>query len=126
MKRTAAIAGAAILLLALQTPLRAMAAYCGPSADTMAVESLTVSRGAQETRIMSILVVENYARVDVESKGRLTEYYVKDCGRWRFSGNTPPADAPASVKQQLSEFVTRDDGGKECLNPAYVNHSSAP
>lgn len=126
MKQIAAVAGAAMLLLALQTPLRAMAAYCGPSADTMAVESLTVSRGAQESRIMSILVVENYARVDVESKGRLTEYYVRDCGRWRFSGNTPPADAPASVKQQLSALVTRDDGGKECLNPAYVSHSSAP
>ncbi len=75
---------------------------------------------------MSILVVQNYARVDVESKGRLTEYYVKDCGRWQFSGNTPPPEAPASVKQQLSEFVTRDDGGKECLNPAYVNHPSGP
>jgi hypothetical protein len=87
---------------------------------------LAVSRGAQESRIMSILVVQNYARVDVESKGRLTEYYVKDCGRWRFSGTTPPADAPASVNQHLSAFVTRDDGGKECLNPAYVNHSSAP
>ena len=126
MNRTMAIAGAAILLLVLQAPLRAVAAYCGPSADTTAVESLAVSRGAQESRIMSILVVQNYARVDVESKGRLTEYYVKDCGRWRFSGNTPPPETPASVKQQLSEFVTRDDGGKECLNPAYVNHPSAP
>ena len=126
MNRTTAIAGAAILLLALQAPLRAVASYCGPSADTTAVESLAVSRGTQESRIMSILVVQNYARVDVESKGRLTEYYAKDCGRWQFSGNTPPPEAPASVKQQLSEFVTRDDGGKECLNPAYVSHPSGP
>ena len=95
MKPIVAIAAAAILSLAL-TPVRAWAAYCGPSADAMAVDSLAVSRGAGESHIMSIVVVQNYARVDVESKGRLTEYYVKDCGRWRFSGNALPPDAPAS------------------------------
>ncbi|MGR4064110.1 MAG: hypothetical protein ACLQPV_01520 [Vulcanimicrobiaceae bacterium] len=75
---------------------------------------------------MDIVVVQDYARVDIQSKGRLTEYYVKDCGRWQFSGYALPDGAPSAVTAQLSTFVTRDSGGTQCLNPGFVNHPSAP
>jgi hypothetical protein len=120
------IAGVATALF-LQMPLPALAAYCGSSADTTEIENLAVARGPSDsTRIMDIIVVQDYARVDIESKGRLTEYYIKDCGRWRYSGSTVPSDAPSAVASQLSSFVTRDDGGTQCLNPHYVKHPSGP
>jgi len=113
--------------LMLQRPLPAPAAYCGSSADTSEIENLSLARGPSDsTRIMDIVVVQDYARVDIQSKGRLTEYYVKDCGQWRYTGSTLPSDAPSSVKLQLSSFVTRDDGGTQCLNPHFVNRPSGP
>ncbi|MBV9719337.1 MAG: hypothetical protein JOZ77_08455 [Candidatus Eremiobacteraeota bacterium] len=108
-------------------PWPADAAYCGSNADTSSLENLALSHGATDvSRIMDILVVQDYARVDIESKGRLTEYYVKDCGKWRFDGYTVPAEAPSSVSVRLSSFVPRDNGGTQCLNPSFVNHPSAP
>ncbi len=126
--KTLVTASAAFLTsLALVSPLPALAAYCGASADTSAVEALAVARGPSDSsRIMDIVVVQEYARVDIETKGRLTEYYAKDCGHWRYVGTTPPPDAPGAVQTQLSGFVPRDDGGTKCLNPGYVNHPSAP
>ena len=73
---------------------------------------------------MDIVVVQDYARIDIQSKGRLTEYYVKDCGKWRFSGYSIPDGAPSAVASQLTAFVPRDNGGTQCLNPAFVNHPS--
>ena len=118
---------AAVVTLAFLSPVPVLAAYCGASADASSIENLALSRGASDvSRIMDILVVQEYARVDIESKGRLTEYYVKDCGRWRFSGYTIPDEAPSSVAAQLRGFVTRDNGGTQCLNPNFVNKSSGP
>ena len=106
-------------------PLPAAAAYCGPSEDTSQIESLALARGPSDSsRIMDVVVVQNYARVDIQTKGRLTEYYIKDCGHWRYVGTTLPSDAPSAVASQLNNFVTRDDGGTKCLNPGYVNHPS--
>lgn len=117
----------AVATLASASPTPVLAAYCGSDADTNAVESLALSHGAADaSRIMDIFVVQEYARVDIQSKGRLTEYYVKDCGRWRFSGYALPAGAPSRVTAQLSAFVTRDNGGTRCLNPSFVNHPSGP
>lgn len=108
-----------------QSPAPADAAYCGTSADTTALEALALARGPSDgSRIMDVIVVQDYARVNVQFKGRLTEYYVKDCGKWRFSGNSLPSGAPAAVSSQLGNFVPRDDGGTQCLNPHFVNHSS--
>jgi hypothetical protein len=115
-----------VATLSFLSPLPASAAYCGSSSDTSALENLAVSHGAGVSSIMDIDVVQDYARVDIQSKGRLTEYYVKDCGSWRFSGYTIPADAPGTVAAQLSHFVTRDAGGTQCLNAAFVNHPSGP
>jgi hypothetical protein len=116
-----------VAALLLQTPLPAIAAYCGASSDTTAVENLALARGPSDsTRIMDIVVAQDYARVDIQSKGRLTEYYVKDCGKWRFGGYTLPSDAPSAVRSQLGSFVARDDGGTQCLNPHFVNHTSGP
>lgn len=109
----------------LQLPLVAQAAYCGSPADTSQIQSLVMQLGpADSSRIMDIVVAQQYARADVQSKGRLTEYFVKDCGHWRFAGYSLPSDAPAAVASQLGNFVTRDKGGTECLNPSYVNHPS--
>jgi hypothetical protein len=113
--------------LVFQRPLPAAAAYCGSSADTSELENLSLARGPSDsTRIMDIVVVQDYARVDIQSKGRLTEYYAKDCGQWRYSGSTLPSDAPSLVKSELSSFVTRDDGGTQCLNLHFVNRPSGP
>lgn len=108
-------------------PAPAIAAYCGSSADTSSLQNLALSHGAADTtRIMDIVVVQDYARVDIQSKGRLTEYYVKDCGKWQFSGYAIPTEAPSSVTAQLGGFVPRDKGGTQCLNPSFVNHPSGP
>lgn len=86
------IALAAVVAAAASLPpMPAVAAYCGPSGDTSSIETLALSHGASDvSRIMDVVVVQDYARVDIQSKGRLTEYYVKDCGRWRFSGYAVP------------------------------------
>ncbi len=109
------------------SPTSVLAAYCGTDADTSALQSLALSHGASDaSKIMDIVVVQDYARVDIQSKGRLTEYYVKDCGRWRFNGYALPTGASSAVTAQLSSFVTRDNGGTLCLNPSFVNHPSGP
>lgn len=116
---------AAAATLALLSGAPAMAAYCGSSADANSLENSALSHGASdESRIMDIVVVQDYARVDIQSKGLLTEYYVKDCGKWRFSGYAVPEGAPSAVAAQLSAFVTHDKGGTQCLNPSFVNHPS--
>jgi hypothetical protein len=121
-----ALPGAAATF-ALLSPAPAMAAYCGPNTDTTALQSMALSNGASDvSRVMDIVVVAQYARIDIQSKGRLTEYYVKDCGSWRFSGYALPQSAPSSVAAQLNGFVPRDKGGTQCLNPSFVNHPSGP
>src|ERR1700733_184730 len=106
---------------------RVMVAYCGSPADTTSLENLALSHGASDaSRIMDIFVAQDYARVDIQSKGLLTEYYVKDCGKWRFSGYALPEGTPSTAAAQLSAFVTRDKGGTQCLNPSFVNHPSGP
>ena len=118
---------AGVATLPFLAPISAVAAYCGSSADTNALENLALSNGASDaSRIMDVVVVQDYARVDIQSKGRLTQYYVKDCGKWRFSGYAVPTDAPSDVTAKLSAFVTRDKGGTQCLNPGFVNHPSGP
>jgi stage V sporulation protein SpoVS len=118
---------AVAVTIASQFPQPVLAAYCGASADTGAVQSLALARGpADPSRIMDVIVVQDYARVDIQWKGRLTEYFVRDCGHWVFSGYTVPSGAPSAVASQLSSFVPRDDGGNRCLNPSYVNHPSGP
>jgi hypothetical protein len=118
---------AVVAALPVLSPVPVIAAYCGSNADTSSLETLALSHGAADvSRIMDIVVAQDYARVDIQSKGRLTEYYVKDCGKWRFSGYSLPSEAPSSVSAQLSSFVPRDQGGTQCLNPNFVNHPSGP
>ena len=118
---------AAVATLAFISGTPVMAAYCGSYADTNSLENLALSHGASDaSRIMDIVVVQDYARVDIQSKGLLTEYYVKDCGKWRFRGYALPEGAPSAVAAQLSVFVARDKGGTQCLNPSFVNHPSGP
>src|ERR1700722_8351601 len=118
---------AAVATLAFISATPVMAAYCGSNADTNSMENSALSHGASdESRIMDIVVVQDYARVDIQSKGLLTEYYVKDCGKWRFSGYALPEGTPSAVAAQLSAFVTHDKGGTQCLNPSFVNHASGP
>lgn len=125
--RLLAITLPAAAAFAFLSPTPAIAAYCGSDADTAVIQNLALSNGASNaSRIMDIVVVQDYARVDIQSKGRLTEYYVKDCGRWRFSGYAIPQGAPSAVTAQLNGFVTRDKGGTQCLNPSFVNHPSGP
>jgi hypothetical protein len=125
--RSLSIACSAGAVASLLCGAPALAAYCGSSADTAALQSLALSHGASDaSRIADIDVVQNYARVDIQSKGLLTEYFVKDCGKWRFTGYAVPEGAPSDVAAQLSAFVTRDKGGTQCLNPAFVNHPSGP
>ncbi len=118
---------AAVAIFAFISPMPVIAAYCGSVVDTNSLENLALAHGASDvSRIMDIVVVQDFARVDIQSKGRLTEYYVKDCGRWRFSGYAVPGEAPSAVAAQLSTFVTRDKGGTQCLNSSFVNHPSGP
>ncbi|HET6275660.1 MAG TPA: hypothetical protein VFE16_07000 [Candidatus Cybelea sp.] len=118
---------AAVAAFAFISGTPVMAAYCGSPADTTSLENLALSHGASDaSRIMDIVALQDYARVDIQSKGLLTEYYVKDCGKWRFSGYALPEGTPSAVASQLDTFVTRDKGGTQCLNTSFVNHPSGP
>jgi hypothetical protein len=114
-----------LMILAFQPPACALAAFCGSPSDTSEIESLALARGPSDSaRIMDIVVVRNYGRIDFDFKGRLTEYYVKHNGNWKFSGNAVPTDATSAVQSQLTNFVPRDNGGVRCQNPNFVNPPS--
>lgn len=98
--------------------------YCGAPADTRAIERLAAAAdGTDRTAVMSILVVDAYARALVESKGEDMLYFAKQKGRWSLRGRTQPKNLPASVSRR---FSTVAQSTKVCGNPHFVNHPSGP
>jgi hypothetical protein len=103
----------------------ALAAYCGPDADTHAVEALTMSQTLPDrTRIMYLSVIGPYAMSDVELGGEESLYFTKVNGTWVFSDHFPPHDLPAETRQRFDAIVNATP--HPCANPNFVNHPSGP
>lgn len=104
------------------TTSKAPVGYCGAPSDTRVIESRAAAAdGTDATAVMSILVVDGYARVLVESKGEDTLYFVKRHGTWALQGHTPPTNLPASVS---ARFHAVAQSTTVCGNPRFVNHPS--
>ena len=79
--------------------------------------------GVDRTAIMSILVVDGYARVLVEGRGEDILYFVKHDGHWYIHGRQAPANLPAIVAHR---FASVQQSTTVCGNPHFVNHPSGP
>jgi hypothetical protein len=101
----------------------ALAAYCGPIADTKAVETLAISQPPHDrTRIMYLAVVQTFAKAEVEWKGELGLYFRKHFGSWKYAGTTPPENMPASVMKRFDKIMNASP--HTCTNPNFVSHPS--
>jgi hypothetical protein len=125
MRPSIAVAVLAVAASVGILPVPALAAYCGPAADTQAVESLTTDRALHDpTRIMYLSVIGPYAISDVELGGEEIMYFAKQNGTWVFADNFPPPDLPADTKQRFDAIVNAVP--HPCANPHFVNHPSGP
>jgi hypothetical protein len=112
-----------VSVLLLRAP--ALAAYCGPAADTQAVESLTMSQTLPDrSRIMYLSVNGAYAMSDVELGGEESLYFTKVNGTWVFTDHFPPHDLPAETKQRFDAIMNTTP--HPCANPNFINHPSGP
>jgi hypothetical protein len=103
----------------------ALAAYCGPPADTKMVETLAFGRPPHDrSRIMYLIVVDSFALAELEWKGEFGMYFAERNGRWTYSGALPPANLPASVKKRFDAVMNAYP--HPCANPHFVSHPSGP
>ena len=114
-----AVATAATLL-----PAGALAAYCGPTSDVAAVQTLAVKHALNDrTRVEYISVVGEYAIAALEFKGEEILYFTKHNGTWAISGaNGQAPPMPASVRHQFQMIEATIP--HPCANPAFINHPS--
>jgi hypothetical protein len=111
------------LLLAGLSVKPAVAGYCGPAADTKAVEILAVAQPPHDrSRIMYIVVVDGFALAELESKGESSLYFTKHFGSWKYHGEQPPETLPSSVKKKFDQIMNAKP--RECTNPHFVSHPS--
>jgi hypothetical protein len=144
------IFGAFVLSLGLQasavSPLPAPTAtpgYCGPAADTAAVQNLWLKAYGPKTPwaassgpatpplnvtyIMAIIVSGNYSQLMFQKAGQANSYYLKQGNAWHFVGYFPPKAWPKFVITKFNNVVNGwGNGGKPCANPRFVNHPSGP
>jgi hypothetical protein len=121
-RATGALLTVAMACLSSQT---ALAAYCGPPADTKVVETLAIGRPPHDrSRIMYLIVVDSFALAELEWKGEFGMYFAERNGRWAYSGALPPANVPASVKKRFDAVMNAYP--HPCTNPHFVSHPSGP
>lgn len=120
MRSIVLVAFAAAALTANLQP--ASAAYCGPAADSRAVEKLAIKQfrhKIDKTYVMNVDVIGNWARADVSYSGEAFLFFHKANGAWTFQGNFPPKMLPASAAKQ---FDARQY--PRCKNPAFIARGS--
>jgi hypothetical protein len=128
---TASVFAVALLFV----PRPAIAATCGPSKDVAAVEMGTIGhfnanlhKGAKKidtTYVMAVVVLGNYAQVDLSYAGQMSDYWIKKSGNWALAGTQAPNGWPASIRAKLTAMSNaRANGSKQCTNPQFVPRGS--
>jgi len=118
------------LVASLGSPTRpTLGAYCGPAADTAAIQTVFLKEHAtdkypiKQSAIMAIAAYYpgGYGQVVYTGSGMAAEYFVRAAGTWRSAGTLAPS---SFSKQALAFFAStgnaRANGGKQCVNPRFV------
>jgi len=118
------------LVASLGSPTRpTLGAYCGPSADTAAIQAVFLKEHAagkypiKRSAIMAIAAYYpgGYGQVVYTGSGMAAEYFARSSAGWRSVGTIVPS---SFSKQALAFFAStgsaRANGGKQCVNPAFV------
>jgi hypothetical protein len=117
-------------LLASGPPPISVTVACGSDADRVAVEAAAVARFHKEglkldsTRLEHLIVVRDWARVDVEFKGSYREWFHNVHGRWTFASRGVRPSMPLAVARALD--VVAGPIPDLCRGPHYRNHPSGP
>jgi hypothetical protein len=135
MRTSLATVAAALVCAASFQPRPASAAYCGPSADTAAIERRTVQSFGKvpkpgqaridRSNIMAVAVSGDYAESFVEFAGQRTMFFRRTGGQWRYAGDFIPAAWPSNVKKKLTAIGDeRSNGSTQCGNPHFTSRGS--
>jgi len=102
--------------------------YCGPAADTAAIEASWLRvHGVFGIRFVGLIAVDgDYARLDAANPkgGGSTDYYQKELGSWHFiiggdhgdGGDRTPGAWPPSILDALNRLTKKPDA---CKNSYY-------
>ena len=118
------------LVASLGSPTRpTLGAYCGPTADTAAIQAAFLrehAKGKYPIKQSAIMAIAAYfpggvGQVVYTGSGMAAEYFAQTSGGWRSVGTIVPS---YFSKQALAFFAStgnaRANGGKQCVNPAFV------
>jgi len=121
------------LLAALASPtLPVSGHYCGPRADTAAIQSvfLREHRGAHPVARSDIMAIAAYypgglGQVQYQGAGVAMEYFVLTQAGWASTGSQPSRAFGKGSRAFFDRMENlRAAGGTECANPAFVAKGS--
>lgn len=104
-------------------------AYCGPTADTGAIQTAFLKEhasGKYPIKQSAIMAIAAYfpggvGQVVYTGSGMAAEYFAQTSGGWRSVGTLAPS---YFSKQALAFFArtgnARANGGRQCINPTFV------
>jgi hypothetical protein len=108
-------------------------AYCGPHADTAAIQAQFLKEHAKDphpVKISNVMAIAAYfpggaGQVVYEGAGMATEYFAQTSAGWRSVGYTAPSFFPKAAVNFFNRMLNlRSNGGKQCANPKFVNVGS--
>jgi hypothetical protein len=110
-----------------------LGAYCGPARDTAAIQTAFIAEHAKNkypvTR-SAIMAIAAYfpggvGQVTYTGSGQAEEYFAQTSGGWRSVGFTAPSYFPKAALAFFNRMGNlRANGGKQCVNPAFVPKGS--
>jgi len=108
-----------------EMPLPSTLGYCGPSADTAALQALWLKSddAAKVTDIVEIAVVGTYGKLTFSGKGTATVFYRKQGRAWRRDRSNIYASWPPSVLSKFNTLNVLPPARNPCRNPHYVERS---
>jgi hypothetical protein len=106
-------------------PLPATLGYCGPAADTAALQALWLKSNypADVTYIVEIAVIGTYGKVTFSGKGTATAFYRKRAGAWRHDRSNIYASWPPPVLAKFKALNVLPPARNGCENPRYIERS---
>ncbi len=122
------MAGALVASLMSPTTAR-VGAYCGPPADTAAIQAAFLgehAKGSHRVKQSDIMAIAAYypggvGQVVYSYAGEGVEYFAETSGGWRSVGTTAPAFFSKSAMRFFDRMLNlRSNGGKQCANPKFI------